>query len=172
MYQSFETERLLLKPTTEADAAFMLELVNTPLWIRYIGDKNVRTIEDATLYIRNKITPQFERLGFASYTLVRKSDNVKVGVCGLYDREGLPEIDLGFALLPAHERQGYACEAASEIIRAGKENFGINLLQAITTKDNIASQKLLKKLGFTLDGTVTLPHGTEELLLFLLVANT
>lgn len=165
-YKSFETERLILRPTSEVDAPFMLELLNSPSWIRYIGDRNVRSVEDAKTYIRNKIRPQLERLGYANYTVIRKSDEVKLGVCGLYDREGLEGIDIGFAFMPEHEKQGYAHEAAREIKRAGVEEFGITYIQAITVKDNVASQKLLEKLGLKFSRMVQLPGDKEELMLY------
>ncbi|PRY13233.1 RimJ/RimL family protein N-acetyltransferase [Pontibacter ummariensis] len=165
-YKSFETERLILKPTSEEDASFIYELLNTPKWIKYIGDRNVKSIEDAAEYIRRRMRPQLERLGFSNYTVIQKAANVKVGTCGLYDREGLEGIDIGFAFLPEHEKMGYAFEAANEIKRAGIEEFGISELKAITIKDNFASQKLLKKLGFYFCRTTFLPNDDEELLLF------
>ncbi|WP_018476558.1 GNAT family N-acetyltransferase [Pontibacter roseus] len=171
-YKSFETERLLLKPTSEEDAPFLLGLLNTPKWLQYIGDRNVKSVEDAQVYIRNRMTPQLERLGFSNYTIIRKSDGVKVGVCGLYDREGLEGIDIGFAFLPEHEGKGYAFEAASEIKRAGVEEFGIGQIRAITAKDNIASQKLLEKLGLRYSKMVQLPNDNEELMLYEITLQT
>ncbi|PKV76416.1 GNAT family N-acetyltransferase [Pontibacter ramchanderi] len=165
-YRSFETERLLLKPTSEEDAAFMLKLLNTPSWIRYIGDRNVHTVEEAVAYIRDKVTAQLQRLGYANYTVIRKSDGEKLGVCGLYDREGLEGIDIGFAFLPEYEKQGYGFEAAQEIKRAGIEEFGISQMKAITTKDNVPSQKLLQKLGLRYSKMVQLSDDAEELMLF------
>ncbi|WP_299991622.1 GNAT family N-acetyltransferase [uncultured Pontibacter sp.] len=165
-YKSFETERLLLVPTSEKDAAFMLELLNSPSWLRYIGDRNVHSVEEAAAYIRNRITPQLERLGYTNYTVIRKSDREKLGVCGLYDREGLDGIDIGFAFLPQHERQGYALEAALEVKRAGIEEFGINRIKAVTVKNNVASQRLLEKLGLKYSKLVQLPNDPEELLLY------
>ncbi|MCP2045816.1 GNAT family N-acetyltransferase [Pontibacter sp. HSC-36F09] len=165
-YKSFETERLLLIPTSEEDAAFMYELLNSPSWIRYIGDRNVRSVEEAATYIRNRVTAQLERLGYANYTVIRKSDREKLGVCGLYDREGLDGIDIGFAFMPQHEKQGYALEAALEVKRAGIEEFGISQMKAITSKDNVASQKLLEKLGLRYSKQVQLPNDPEELLLY------
>lgn len=170
-YKSFETERLILKPTAEEDAPFMFELLNTPKWIKNIGDRKVRSVEEAKEYIKTKIQPQLERLGYATYTIIRKSDHVKLGICGLYDREGLEGIDIGFALLPEHENKGYAFESANEIKRAGVEDFNISRLRAITTEDNVASQKLLEKLGLKFRGKVLLPNDDEELLLYELISS-
>ncbi|MBK8878473.1 MAG: GNAT family N-acetyltransferase [Haliscomenobacter sp.] len=165
-YLSFETDRLFLRPTTEKDAVFLLELLNSPTWLEYIGDRKVYTLEDARGYIQSRITPQLERLGYANYTLVRKADRMKIGLCGLYDREGLDGVDLGFALLPAFEKQGYAFEAARKLLEAGTLFFHIPEILAITTQLNHNSQKLLKKLGFRFVKTIRMANDPEELLLF------
>ena len=165
-YQGFETERLILKPTSEEDAEFLLELVNTPKWLQYIGDRNVRTIEDAKEYIKVRILPQFQRLGYANYTIIRKSDLAKMGTCGLYDREGLKGIDIGFAFLPQYEKKGYAFESADKLKQIAFAEFGIPEINAITSKGNLSSQKLLEKLGLTITGTTILPEEEEELLLY------
>jgi [ribosomal protein S5]-alanine N-acetyltransferase len=169
-YRSFETERLYLRPTSEDDAPFILELLNTPNWLRYIGDRNVRSVEDASKYISDRMLPQLKKLGFSNYTVIRKTGNVKLGVCGLYDREGLEGIDIGFAFLPEFEGKGYAFEAASEVKRAGIEDFGISQIRAITSKENVASQKLLEKLGLRFIKLVHLPNDPEELMLYELAA--
>ena len=165
-YLTFETPRLFLRPTAKEDAPFILELLNTPKWLQYIGDRNVKTLEDAKTYIKTKITPQLERLGFANYTVIRKSDGAKIGSCGLYDREGLEGIDIGFAFLPLYEKQGYAFESARKIKEAATHQFGITLLKAITAKENIASQKLLEKLGLQFSKTIRLAGDTESVLLY------
>ena len=107
-YKDFETEILLIKPTTEKDARLIFELFNTRKWIENIGDRNIKTVESAKAYILEKMKPQLERLGYSNYTIIRKIDNVKIGTCGLYDREGLEGIDIGFAFLPEYEKKGYA----------------------------------------------------------------
>jgi len=82
-YKIFETERLILKPTSIEDAEFIFELLNTPKWIKYIGDRNIKTIENARGYIKTKMLPQLRKLGYSNYTLIRKADNCKIGTCGL-----------------------------------------------------------------------------------------
>ena len=165
-FKSFETGRLTLIPTSEDDAAFLLELFNTPKWLKYIGDRNIRTVDDARAYVREKIRPQLERLGFGSYTIVQKSDGQKIGMCGLYDRAGLEGIDIGFAFLPEFEGKGFAYEASLQLKNAAFTEFGIDELLAITTRDNYSSQKLLEKLGLKVAGTVKIPNDDEELLLY------
>ncbi len=118
-YKSFETDRLILKPTSIEDAAFILTLLNTPKWLKFIGDRKVRTLSEAKDYITIKMLPQLQRLGFSNYTVIRKSDHKRVGTCGLFDREGLEGIDIGFALLPDCEQKGYAYEAANELKKPG-----------------------------------------------------
>lgn len=165
-YKTFDTERLIIRPTSIIDAEFILQLLNTPKWIKYIGDRSVNNLNEAKEYIKEKMIPQLERLGYSNFTLIRKIDNQKIGCCGLYDREGLDGIDIGFAFLPEYEKNGFAFEASNKIKDAAFNEFGINTIQAITSKNNIASQKLLEKLGLTLNGTTKLPDDDEELLLY------
>jgi len=165
-HKDFETERLLIKPTSERDDEFIFELLNTPKWIKNIGDRNVKTVESAKNYILEKMLPQLEQLGYSNYTLIRKIDKVKIGTCGLYDRKGLEGIDIGFAFLPEYEKMGYAFEAADKIKNIAFNEFGITVISAITAKDNFSSQKLLEKLGLELSGTTKLPNENEELLVY------
>ena len=165
-YKTFQTERLILRPTGPEDADFVLKLLNTPKWLRFVGDRNVHNEKEAREYIKQRMLPQLEKLGYSNYTLMRKEDGKKIGCCGLYDREGLEGVDIGFALLPKYEKQGYALEASKEMMRAAKEDFGITKIKGITSKDHYASQKLLEKLGMSCSGTVVLPDEDEELLVF------
>ena len=165
-YKTYETERLLLKPTSEEDAEFVFELFNTPNWLKYIGNRNVLSIESAREYINFKMLPQLERLGFGNYTVIRKSDHISMGICGLYDREGLDGIDIGFAFLPEYGGNGYAFESANKLKQVAFTEFGITEIVAITTQDNTTSQKLLEKLGLTFTGTTKIPNDDEELLLY------
>jgi len=164
--KQFETERLFLIPSAVEDADFVLELMNTPKWLKYIGDRNVNTKEDAEKYISEKMLPQYERLGYGNFTVVRKSDGAKIGSCGLYDREGLEGIDIGFAFLPEFEGQGYGYESSSKVLELALKKYGITQLNAITSKLNLGSQKLLEKLGFKFDKYITLPKDKEEIMLY------
>jgi len=165
-YKQFETDRLILKPTTSTDAEFIFELVNTPKWIANIGDRNVKSVKAAKAYIKERMTPQLEKLGYGNYTLIRKVDNFKIGTCGLYDREGLEGIDIGFALLPAYENFGYGYESAAKLLEVGIKEFHIKRISAITTKENISSQKLIEKLGLKYVNIIKIPNDEEELLLY------
>lgn len=167
-FKSFETERLLLKPTSTDDADFILELLNTPKWIRFIGDRKVATLEEAKAYIENRMMPQLHRLGYGNYTIILKQDGTKIGTCGLYDREGLDGIDIGFALLPDFEKQGYAFEAVNRIKDFAVNDLQLTQISGITTKDNLSSQNLLVKIGLQFEKYVTIPNDTEELCLYVM----
>ncbi|MEM9327758.1 MAG: GNAT family N-acetyltransferase, partial [Bacteroidota bacterium] len=162
----------LMKPTDIDDAAFIFELFNAPKWIKYIGDRNIASVEQARDYIVERMTPQLERLGYSSYTLIKNDDQQKIGVCGLYDREGLDGIDLGFALLPRYEQHGFAFEASQKLIAAAFKEFGMDRLLAITMRENVASQKLLDKLGFRQVSSKRLVEDQEELLVYELKSST
>lgn len=166
-YKHFETERLIIRPTDLSDVEFLYRLMNTPKWLHFIGDRNVHSPEDAAEYIKSRTLAQLERLGYGNFTVIRKTDNERIGTCGLYDRPGMEGIDLGFAFLPEYEKQGYAFETASCIRDAAFREFNINGLKAITLPENVSSQRLLEKLGFTLtDNTFVIED--EELLLYVL----
>lgn len=170
-YKSFETDRLILQPTSTYDAQMILDLLNSPKWLKYIGDRKVHSLEAAKDYIQHRMLPQLEKLGFGNYTVIRKRDQAKMGICGLYDREEMDGLDLGFAYLPEYEKQGYAYEAANKILETGFDVFGYDKINAITSIENTASQKLLKKLGFQLHGTTQLAKETEDLLLYSIQKN-
>ncbi|WP_104382213.1 GNAT family N-acetyltransferase [Sphingobacterium sp. HMA12] len=163
-FKTFDTERLFIRPTNKDDAQFIFELFNTPNWLKYIGNRNLHSIEDTERYIEIKMLPQLDRLGYSSYTLIRKEDGEKIGTCGLYDRDGLEGIDIGFAFLPRFEKQGFAFEASDRILKAAFNDLGLKSVNAITRKDNLSSQKLLEKLGLKLTGEIMLPNENEELL--------
>jgi RimJ/RimL family protein N-acetyltransferase len=164
-YQSYETERLIVRSTTSEDAEFLLTIFNSPKWLQFIGDRNVHTIEEAEKYIEDRITSQYKRLGYGHYIVELKTNGAKIGTCGLYDRPGLDGIDIGFAFLPEYEGKGYAYESAEVVKNAAFNEFSIPELVAITTKDNFASQKLLEKLGLENQGDIQMP-GEEEALFF------
>jgi RimJ/RimL family protein N-acetyltransferase len=163
----FETTRLLLIPTSEKDINFIFALLNSPKWLEFIGNRNVKSFDDAKQYIKEKIIPQYKKLGFGTYTIIRKLENTKIGTCGLYDREGIEAIDLGFAFLPKFEKNGYAYESANKMISNAFEKFKINKIKAITRKNNISSQRLLEKLDFKNNGLIRLKKDSNEMLLYI-----
>lgn len=162
----FETERLTLRQMDTSDAAFLVRVMNTPKWLKFIGDRNVHSEEDAVKYITDRVLSQYNRLGYSNFTVIRKSDGEKIGVCGLYDRDGLEGIDIGFAFLPEYEGMGYGLEAASTIKEAAFGVFGIPKICAITSKENVASQRLLERIGLKQIKSIVLPGETEEVLYY------
>lgn len=143
-----ETDRLVLRWLTPDDAAFNLRLLNEPAWLRYIGDRGVRTLEESRTHLENGVLASYQRHGFGLYLVTLKEDDTPVGVCGLIRRDTLPDVDLGFAFLEEFHARGYAFESASAVMTYGKGTFGLSRLLAITTPDNAASIRLLGKLGF------------------------
>lgn len=166
MHREFETERLLIRPTVEQDAELIFQLMNTPKFLKYVGDRGLNSIGDAKKYIQNKMLPQLHSHGYSSYSLITKTTDEKIGTCGLYNRDGVDGIDIGFGLLPQYEGVGYAFEAAFRLMKAAFEDFEIEEIKAITSKENIASQRLLKKLGLEMVGVTKLPNEDHEILLY------
>jgi RimJ/RimL family protein N-acetyltransferase len=160
-----ETARLRLRPLTPGDAAFIHELVNDPDWIRFIGDRKVRNLDDARGYIA-KVEAMYERHGVGSLLTELKETGEALGICGLIRREGLDDVDIGFAFLPRHRAKGYAHEAAAACIAHGREKLGVKRVVAINSKDNESSARVLEKLGLRFEKIVTMPNQTEELRLF------
>ena len=161
-----QTERLLLRWLDLGDSVFILELVNDPSWMRYIGDKGVKTIQDAKRYIENGPVAMYQRLGFGLYMVDLKENGVPIGICGLIKRDALPDVDLGFAFLPRFWGNGYAFESASAVMSYGRRALGLSRIVAILSKDNHRSARLLEKLEFGFDGTVSLQAGGDELKLY------
>jgi [ribosomal protein S5]-alanine N-acetyltransferase len=160
-----DTERLLLRKLILSDAPFVLTLLNTPGWIRYIGDKNVRTLLDAQLYLKNGPVESYAKHGFGLWLVLLKDGYTPAGLCGILKRDELEHPDIGFAFMPEHTNKGYATEAVSATLRIASEHFEIPVLSAITTPDNFTSQKVLIRNGFAFLRIIRNPKG-EELSLF------
>ena len=161
-----ETERLVLNQFTLNDAEFILELVNDPAFLRFIGDKGVRNVADAREYLSNGPIASYERHGFGLYAMQLKPSGSAIGMCGLLRRESLDAPDIGFALLPDYRRQGYTFEAAAAVLAHGKEAHGLGRIVAITTPDNGGSIGLLEKLGLEFEGMVELNENDPACKLF------
>ena len=163
---SYETDRLILKPAEVQDADFFLELYNMPSFIQYIGDRNLRTKEDAENYITNRFIPQIEKLGFGNYVVILKEDHTKIGAVGIFEREDLDVLDIGFSFLEKYEGKGYAYESANKLKEVAATDFGVHKISAITTKDNFSSQKLIERLGLKFQKMVTIPEDVVELMYY------
>lgn len=161
-----ETERLIVRRLSSGDAEFILQLLNEPSWLRFIGDKGVRTIEGARAYILNGPVEMYSRLGFGLYLVELKEEGSSIGICGLIKRDSLKDVDIGFAFLPKYWGSGYAYEAASAVMAYGKNVLGLNRIVAVTSADNDSSAKLLEKLGLRFEGMMKLSDDSEEVRLF------
>ena len=163
-----ETERLSLRPLTVDDAEFILALVNEPSFLRYIGDKQVRNVEDARQYILNGPVASYEKHGVGQMLVELKESQTPIGMCGLLKRDELPEPDIGFALMPDFCNKGFAFEAASAVLQDARDRLKLQRFVAITTLDNDASMTLLERLGFKFERVIRLAPDREELKLFVL----
>jgi ribosomal-protein-alanine N-acetyltransferase len=161
-----ETERLILRRLTREDAGFILELVNDPDWLRFIGDKGVRNLEDAARYIATGPMEMYSRFGFGMYRVERREGGAPIGICGLIRREGLDAADIGFALLPAFRREGFAREAAEAVLVYGRTVLGLGRIAAITSPENDVSAGLLGRLGFRFAKKIRLSPEAPDVRLF------
>ena len=161
-----ETQRLILRQLTTDDSVFILELLNDPSFIRNIGDRNVRTIDDACSYILNGPVASYAKNGFGLYLVLLKETNESIGMCGLIKREGLEDVDIGYALLPAFWSKGYAVEAARATMAYGKDVIGLKRLVAIVDPANEGSIRVLEKIGLRYEKMVRLSADDIDLKLF------
>lgn len=159
--QVLETDRLIIRWLTIEDAAFILELVNDPSWLRFIGDRGVRTLEDARNYILKGPAEMYGRLGFGLYLVELKDEGVPIGTCGLIKRDSLKDVDIGFAFLPSFRGSGYAYEAASAVLAYGKNTLGLERIVAIVSPGNDRSIRLLEKLGLQFEQRIQLSERDE-----------
>lgn len=163
---ALETPRLVLRKLTTDDAAFMLDLLNQPSFHQYIGDRGVRSLEAAAAYIERGAMASYERHGFGLYAVEVKGEAGPVGICGLVKRDGLDDVDIGFAFVPSAWSVGYATESAMAVLDEGLTRFGLTRIVAITAPDNDRSIRVLEKLGFAFESMVCLAPETSELRLF------
>jgi RimJ/RimL family protein N-acetyltransferase len=163
----FETDRLVLRRLSADDAEFVFELVNDPAWLRFIGDRGVRSLDDAREYIRKGPVDSYSRLGFGLYAVERKEGGGPIGICGLVKRDFLDDVDIGFALLPAFRGKGYAREAARATMSYAREVVGLDRIVAISSPDNAASARLLEEIGLRFEKMIRIsPDSPEEVRLF------
>jgi RimJ/RimL family protein N-acetyltransferase len=161
-----ETKRLVLRRFEPDDAQFILELVNDPDWLRFIGDKSVRNLQDARGYIQKGPMDMYARHGFGLYCVELKSDATPIGMCGLLKRDTLEDVDIGFAFLPRFRSQGYGREAAQATLAYGADVLGLKRIVATTTPDNDASGRLLGKIGLRFERMFAVPGENREVRLY------
>lgn len=169
MKHVIETERLLLRPFVLSDAAFVVQLLNTEGWLKYIGDRNVHTIAQAEQYLQNGPMQSYQVHGYGLWLVGKKEGNLPIGMCGIINRETLHCPDIGFAFLPEFTGVGYAFEAATATLHYAIDTLGLKEIAAIVLAENEKSVKLLTKLGMQHKGPVYFPDSTEELQLFSII---
>jgi ribosomal-protein-alanine N-acetyltransferase len=161
-----ETGRLNLRELSEADAAFMLEVLNDPGFVRFVGDRGVRTVEEAARYISERFVESYRQNGFGLWLVETKDEKMPAGICGLLRRGTLPGVEVGYAFLPPFRSRGYAFEAASAALRHARDVLGLPRLYAVVNPDNVVSIRVLEKLGMKFERMVRLSGEESEVNLF------
>jgi ribosomal-protein-alanine N-acetyltransferase len=159
-----ETPRLIVNKLDTADAPFILELVNSPGWLEFIGDRGIRNIADAERYIGDGPMASYEKNGFGLYLVALKQGGISIGICGILKRDTLEYPDIGFALLPSYTGKGYALEAAMAVLQYAHTKLQLKKIQAITKEKNHRSIQLLSRLGLLFQNNIKL-NGSEEMLM-------
>lgn len=162
-----ETNRLILSKVTLKDAAFFMELTNSPKWIEFIGDRDIKNIADARVYLKKTILKCYAEHDFGFYKVLLKNENKKIiGISGLVKREQLEDVEIGFGFLPGYEGKGYGYESSLAVLDLAKEKFKVKRIAAITLPKNSNSIHLIEKLGLVYQKRVKPFDDDEELLLF------
>jgi RimJ/RimL family protein N-acetyltransferase len=160
------TERLVLRWLTEDDAGLLLEIWNDPEFIRHVGDRGIRTLEQARKAMREGVLELYRKYHYGPFLMFMPGDGAKLGICGLFKRDNLEDPDIGFGLLPGHRRKGYVYEAAEAVVEYAGSSLGLERLSAIVSPENTASVRLLEKLGMERRGPIRMPGEDEDILLY------
>jgi [ribosomal protein S5]-alanine N-acetyltransferase len=166
-----DTERTHLREIERTDAAFICGLLNQPGFLKYIGDRGVRTSEDAAAFIESRYRQSYREHGFGLYLVELRDARTPIGMCGFVRRAGLTGPDMGFAFVPAFEGRGFAYEAAVAALQYARTRIDLSTLLAIATPDNLRSHRLLARLGFRSTGVTTLPGDAKPVEVFALTAD-
>ncbi|MBK7851666.1 MAG: GNAT family N-acetyltransferase [Bacteroidetes bacterium] len=161
-----ETERLFLREFSTEDAPFVVQLVNSPGWLEFIGDRNIRNDEQARIYLENGPLLSYKQNGYGLSLVELKHGKTPIGMCGIINRENLENPDIGFAFLPEHMGQGFAFEVAQATMKYARENLKLPTVCAITVSGNLPSIKLLEKLGMKFSKMINFPDDPVELMLY------
>ena len=162
----FETERLLIRKLNIDDADFMLDLLNQPSFHHFIGDRGVRTTEDARTYIRDRAISIYEKAGLGPFAVELKSNGDVIGVSSLLKRDELDDVDVGFAFLPDYWKQGFATESGNAALEFAFSELGLDRIVAVTQSDNVGSIKTLENMGMVFEKMVRLEDEGPDLQLF------
>lgn len=160
------TGRLDLREATPADDGFILELVNDPDFLRNIGDRGVRSLEDARRYVQDGPVTSYAQHGFGMWVVELREGARPIGLCGFVKRDWLDDVDIGFAFLPQYRAQGYAYEAASAVKAYGCEVLRLPRIAAIVAPDNANSIRLLEKLGLRFERMVRAANEASDIRMY------
>ncbi|TFG66455.1 MAG: N-acetyltransferase [Gemmatimonadales bacterium] len=161
-----QTARLALRKLTEEDAGFILRLLNEPSFLKFVGDKGVRNLDDARRYIREGPIASYAEHGFGLYLVQHRADGSAIGICGLLKRDTLDDPDIGFGLIPEWWSQGLATEATQAILDRARSQHGLKRVVAITAANNDSSKRVLEKIGLEFEKMVCLSDDSPEICLF------
>lgn len=161
-----ETERLFLRRLDGNDAAFMLALLNDAAFLENIGDRGVRTLDEARAYIVNGPMASYRQHGFGFWCVVDRATGAPIGISGLARRDVLGDVDVGFAFLPDYRNRGYALESTGAVMRMAREVYGLRRIVAITAPANTASATLLEKIGLQFERMIRMAEDEDEIRLF------
>jgi RimJ/RimL family protein N-acetyltransferase len=161
-----KTERLILSELNLEDAGFILELFNEPAFLQYIGDRNIRNLEDAKAYLNSNLLASYAKIGSGLWLVQLNSSQESIGICGLVKRDCLPDLDIGYAFLENYWSKGYATEAALAVMEYGQQVFGLERMVAITDLQNYGSIRVLEKIGMKFEQLIKLTADGPELNLF------
>lgn len=164
--KSLSTARLELRPVGLDDASLMLAIWNDPAFVRNVGDRGIRSLEQARDAIRAGALRLFEEYGYGPFSMTRRDDGTQVGICGLFKRDVLDAPDIGFAVLPDYCGQGFAGEAAAAIVEHARRDLELEMLTAIVSPGNAASIGLIEKLGLRFEGMITMPGDETAIRLY------
>jgi len=159
-------KNIQIRPVTKTDAELLFRLMTSPKRIQYIGDRGIVTVNDAENYIENKMHPILAKKGFVNHIIIDTETQQEVGTCSLHQRKGMPGLDIGYAILKEFEGNGYASAGTVKMIQLASEAYQAQEVYAVTTERNLASIRVLQKIGFDNNQTIRLENSQEDLMLF------
>ena len=163
---TLKTERLSMRWLKPGDESLLLAVWNDPAFMKNVGDRGVRTTEEASEALGNGPLKLYAGYGYGPYRVALADGDEPIGICGLFKRENLDDPDIGFALLPDHCGKGLAFEAAAAVATHARDGLGLRRMTAIVSPQNIASIGLIEKLGLHFERLLTMPGDDKEVCLF------
>ena len=161
-----ETQRLGLRRLTLEDAALMLAIWNDPAFIRHVGDRGIRTLDEARTAMGEGVLQLYEKHGYGPYRMALKSADTPIGICGMFHREGLEDPDIGYGVLPEYCGKGYAYEAARAVVEHATSELGLARIIAIISPGNEASIGLIRKLGLKFEKMYRMPGEDDDVCIY------